>query len=388
MRKALGCTVLSLALAGGIALPAQALPSTPTKDTTTLTASALSPTAAAKLRPALAVGSRSPAVTYVQRKLGVTPVTGYYGPLTQAAVKALQKQKGLAVTGKVNKSTWTVLLAAKGVIKLPAAKPTTTKPTTAKPTTAKPTTSKPTTSKPAVKTPAQAAATKPQLSQGSSGPAVVYVQQYLSVTPASGYFGSLTKAAVKKYQKGMGITASGTIGPLTWTAILAGRRPAATPSTPAPTATPEAPDTPTTPTTPATPVTPVSPAIDDDSTAGEIALAYALAQVGKKYVLGGNGPNVFDCSGLVQQAYLRAGIKLPRLASQQRYAGTRVSLSELLPGDLLYYQDGTSPRKGHISMYAGNGLAVEAANPRRGVRIRALNEPWYRDRFVAATRIG
>ena len=79
---------------------------------------------------------------------------------------------------------------------------------------------------------------------------------------------------------------------------------------------------------------------------------------------------------------------LPRLASQQRFAGTRVEIDQLLAGDLLYYQDGSSPRRGHISMYAGNGLVVEAANPRRGVRIRTLHEPWYRDRFVAAVRIG
>ena len=114
---------------------------------------------------------------------------------------------------------------------------------------------------------------------------------------------------------------------------------------------------------------------------------FALAQVGKPYVLGGNGPAVFDCSGLIQQAYLTGGVKLPRLASQQRFAGTRVEIDQLLPGDLLYYQDGSSPRRGHISMYAGNGLVVEAANPRRGVRIRTLLEPWYRDRFVAAVRI-
>jgi cell wall-associated NlpC family hydrolase len=39
-------------------------------------------------------------------------------------------------------------------------------------------------------------------------------------------------------------------------------------------------------------------------------------------------------------------------------------------------------------MYAGDGLVVEAANPRRGVRVRTLHEAWYRDRFVAAVRIG
>ena len=115
---------------------------------------------------------------------------------------------------------------------------------------------------------------------------------------------------------------------------------------------------------------------------------FALAQVGKTYVLGGNGPDVFDCSGLVQQAYLTAGVRLPRLASQQRFAGVEVPVDQLLPGDLLYYQEGSSPRSGHISMYAGNGLAVEAANPRRGVRVRALNEAWYADRFVSAIRIG
>jgi cell wall-associated NlpC family hydrolase len=119
-----------------------------------------------------------------------------------------------------------------------------------------------------------------------------------------------------------------------------------------------------------------------------VALVFALAQVGKPYVLGGNGPEVFDCSGLVQQAYLAAGVRLPRLASQQRFAGTRISADQLLPGDLLYYQDGSSPRKGHIAMYVGDGLAVEAANPRRGVRVRPLDEAWYRDRFVTAVRIG
>jgi cell wall-associated NlpC family hydrolase len=115
---------------------------------------------------------------------------------------------------------------------------------------------------------------------------------------------------------------------------------------------------------------------------------FALTQVGKRYVLGGNGPDTWDCSALIQQAYLQAGVRLPRLASQQRFAGTEVPIDQLVPGDLLYYQDGPSPRRGHISMYAGNGLVVEAANPRRGVRIRTLHEAWYRDRFVAAIRIG
>ena len=60
---------------------------------------------------------------------------------------------------------------------------------------------------------------------------MTYVQQYLGVAPATGYFGTQTKAAVVAYQKGLGITASGTVGPLTWAAIAAGQR-VATETTP------------------------------------------------------------------------------------------------------------------------------------------------------------
>jgi cell wall-associated NlpC family hydrolase len=213
---------------------------------------------------------------------------------------------------------------------------------------------------------------------GPGDPAVIFVQQFLQVSPATGFFGQLTTKAVRDYQAGLGLSVSGNVDAATWEAVLTGRRPptVAPPTTP----TPPKPAAPTIP-TPKYPL-PANP------TAADRAVVHALAQVGKPYVLGGNGPAVFDCSGLIQQAYLSAGVKLPRLASQQRFAGTRVNIDQLLPGDLLYYQDGSSPRKGHISMYAGNGLVVEAANPRRGVRIRTLHERWYRDRFVTAVRVG
>jgi cell wall-associated NlpC family hydrolase len=361
-------------------------------------AAAATPEAAAALRPALALGSRTPAVVFVQRRLGVTPTSGYFGPLTQAAVRSLQQLRGLPVTGRVDASTWDALLAGTGVIVLsqsgsgtgssaptpsPSATPAAPRPSATPSASPSP---RPTTPA-APLSPEQAAATRPLLKfgMGPSDPAVVHVQRFLRVTPTSGYFGTLTRAAVTAYQKGLGIPATGNVGPLTWAAILAGRT--------APTAPVTRPTQPATPST--APSTPTGPPpgtptyqLPADPAAREVALVFALAQVGKRYVLGGNGPEVFDCSGLVQQAYLSAGVRLPRLASQQRFAGTKVNLDQLLPGDLLYYQDGSSPRKGHISMYAGNGLAVEAANPRRGVRVRPLDEAWYRDRFVAAVRIG
>jgi cell wall-associated NlpC family hydrolase len=212
---------------------------------------------------------------------------------------------------------------------------------------------------------------------GPGDPAVIFVQQYLQVSPATGFLGKLTTAAVTAYQAGLQIPATGTVDAATWDAILAGR-----------TAAPVPPPTAPTPPKPAAALIPTPTyTLPENPTAADRAVVFALAQVGKPYVLGGNGPAVFDCSGLIQQAYLTGGVKLPRLASQQRFAGTRVEIDQLLPGDLLYYQDGSSPRRGHISMYAGNGLVVEAANPRRGVRIRTLLEPWYRDRFVTAVRV-
>ncbi len=344
-----------------------------------------SPQQAAKKKPALGQGSRGPAVVFVQEKLGIAPATGYFGTLTGAAVSTLQDINDLKVTGKVGPATWKVLLAAEGVIELPlgatedpASQPVVDTDPAAPP--APPAAQPPAPPAPPALTPEQAAAARPVLTpgMGPGEPAVVYVQQYLRVSPATGFFGRLTTRAVSAFQSGLQIPVSGTVDAATWEAILTGR-----------VATPVAPPTAPTPAKPAAPTIPTPTfTLPENPTAGDRAVLFALAQVGKPYVLGGNGPAVFDCSGLIQQAYLTAGLKLPRLASQQRFAGTRVEIDQLLVGDLLYYQDGSSPRRGHISMYAGNGLVVEAANPRRGVRIRTLHEPWYRDRFVAAVRIG
>jgi cell wall-associated NlpC family hydrolase len=332
---------------------------------------ALSPEKAATQRPSLGPGSRGAAVVFVQKKLGIAPATGFYGTLTRAAVSTLQDVNELKVTGRVGPATWKILLAAEGVIELPLdiepQDPAPTSPVTDP-------------VAPPALTPEQAAATRPILTPGTGpgDPAVIYVQNYLRVSPATGFFGRLTTSAVNAYQAGLTLPVTGTVDAATWEAILTGRT--ASPATP-PTTTP----TPQKPSAPKIP-TPTYP-LPENPSAADRAVVFALAQVGKPYVLGGNGPAVFDCSGLVQQAYLVGGVKLPRLASQQRFAGTRVEIDQLLPGDLLYYQDGSSPRRGHISMYAGNGLVVEAANPRRGVRIRTLHEPWYRDRFVAAVRV-
>ena len=99
------------------------------------------------------------------------------------------------------------------------------------------------------------------------------------------------------------------------------------------------------------------------------AIAYAAAQLGKPYIWGGVGPAGYDCSGLVMMAYEAAGISLPRTTFQQVYAGAPVySLTDLKPGDLLFTpgSDGTAADPGHVGMYIGSGLVIEAPQTGRG----------------------
>jgi cell wall-associated NlpC family hydrolase len=99
------------------------------------------------------------------------------------------------------------------------------------------------------------------------------------------------------------------------------------------------------------------------SNAASVALSFALAQVGKAYAWGGNGPDAYDCSGLTTAAYRKAGISLPRTSYAQFGVGTAVSLADLRPGDLVFYYSAIS----HVAIYIGNGRIVHASNPTRGV---------------------
>ena len=108
-----------------------------------------------------------------------------------------------------------------------------------------------------------------------------------------------------------------------------------------------------------------------------VAVRYALAQLGKPYRWGAEGPKSFDCSGLVQTSYRAAGIGLPRVSRQQFGAGRPVSLKALRAGDLLFYARNTSDPRTiyHVGMYLGGGRMVEAPNRRAPVRIASIWRP-------------
>ena len=95
-----------------------------------------------------------------------------------------------------------------------------------------------------------------------------------------------------------------------------------------------------------------------------VNLAYSF--LGKPYVLGTNGPETFDCSGLVQYVYAQVGIRVSRSSNTQLYDGIGVSYSNILPGDIISWGY-TSDRATHSGIYVGNGKMIHAANPAQGV---------------------
>ncbi|MFF7357746.1 MULTISPECIES: C40 family peptidase [Streptomyces] len=94
-------------------------------------------------------------------------------------------------------------------------------------------------------------------------------------------------------------------------------------------------------------------------------ISFVKAQIGKAYVSGATGPSAYDCSGLVQTAFKQVGISLPRVSQDQSTAGTQVSLSNLQPGDILYW--GPAGSAYHVAVYVGDGMFVGAQNPSSGV---------------------
>ncbi len=106
-----------------------------------------------------------------------------------------------------------------------------------------------------------------------------------------------------------------------------------------------------------------------------IAVKTALAQVGKPYVWGGAGPDVFDCSGLVMYAWAAAGVYLPHFTVYQYNDTVRISPSELEPGDLVFWDipgDPPSDMPGHVAMYIGNGMVVAADHTGAPVRVESM----------------
>ena len=123
------------------------------------------------------------------------------------------------------------------------------------------------------------------------------------------------------------------------------------------------------------------------SALGEQVVALAKQYLGTPYVLGGNGPSSFDCSGFTKYVYAQFGYSLNRTATDQLQNGVSVSRDELQPGDLVFFKYRTSKPVSHVGIYIGGGEFIHASTNRYVVQIDQMNSGHYANVFVYARRI-
>lgn len=113
-----------------------------------------------------------------------------------------------------------------------------------------------------------------------------------------------------------------------------------------------------------------------------LILAEARRALGTPYRLGGTTERGLDCSGLVQRAYARAGIRVPRTSRQQFEALPRVD--EARPGDLLFFATAGGGKPSHVGIYLGDGEMIHAPGRGRRVTTTALALDYWQERFLGA----
>lgn len=135
-----------------------------------------------------------------------------------------------------------------------------------------------------------------------------------------------------------------------------------------------------------TPRPPGRDATRASSPTGDLIASRALAAMGKPYRFGGNGPESFDCSGLVRFAHAAAGVEVPRTTTGQFRAAAPVRNEELRAGDLLFFRI-SGKDVSHVAIYTGDRRFVHAPQTGRPVETRSLDDPYYSERLVRAGRL-
>jgi N-acetylmuramoyl-L-alanine amidase len=206
------------------------------------------------------------------------------------------------------------------------------------------------------------AGSNPVLKNGTTGASVTQLQSdlkklgFMSIEP-TGYYGNVTRTAVTRFQKKYGLKSDGIAGSKTLGKISSLRGKSAA----------------------------VSRGITDTA---ESMISYAKRFLGVNYVWGGTTPEGFDCSGFIKYVYKHFGISLNRVSSAQAAQGVSVKKSNLLPGDLVFFDtNGGHNHINHVGMYIGGGQFIQASSEQSGVVISSLTDGFYARSFMKAKRV-
>lgn len=272
------------------------------------------------VKPVLQLGATGKKVAKLQRKVGISPATGYFGPVTLAAVKRFQAAHGVPATGVVAAMTWAAIKRQNSVSLPPAAK---------------------------VK--------RPKLRQGMTHPAVTTIQTRMGMPQITGYFGPLTDSYVRSLQTKAKLRVTGVVNKKTWR--KAKRVSVPVPSTSSP------------------------PASSSEGIRARI-MSIAASYQGVPYVAGGYTPaQGFNCSSYTQWVFQQAGIDLGGAYTVTQYANAqKISRSQAKKGDLVFFYNYKNDFIGHVGIYAGKDKFWHA--PRTG-RVVSL-DPIYSDKVLFA----
>lgn len=137
-----------------------------------------------------------------------------------------------------------------------------------------------------------------------------------------------------------------------------------------------------------TPLRPTGSTIENNRGAvtGIQILEVAKGLLGTPYRYGGATPRGFDCSGLVHYAHKEVGLSVPRSAGEQLEHARRVEISQLRPGDLLFFQMSRT-KASHVAIYAGRGRFIHAPSSGTQVSYARLDNPFWGRRLLAAGRL-
>ncbi len=210
------------------------------------------------------------------------------------------------------------------------------------------------------------------LKKDMRGDAVTELQKYLKqlgymdIAP-TGYYGDITKAAVKAFQKKYGLEQDGIAGKQTIGKIeklTGGKVQIASKSAAS-----------------------VKASRGIASTADKL-ISFAKRFIGVRYRWGGSSPKGFDCSGFTQYVFKNIGIALNRTSTSQAAQGKRVSKSNLQPGDLVFFDtNGGNNRINHVGIYIGGGRFIQSSSTGTGVTISNISSGFYSGTYMTARRV-